>query len=47
VDWEWGVDELQVVYDPRKVTPEKILETVAGEGFKGKVIRGPAKAAAP
>jgi hypothetical protein len=41
------VDELEVVYDPAKVTPEKILEIVSKEGFAGKVIRGPKKSAAP
>jgi hypothetical protein len=47
VDWEYGKDELKVIYDAGKATPEKILAIVAREGFKGKVLKGPQNSAGP
>jgi len=29
---------LHIPYDPSKVTPERMLETVAKQGFEGRVV---------
>jgi hypothetical protein len=37
-------DQLEIIYDPKQLTPEKMLATVVAEGFEGKIVRGPEKA---
>jgi hypothetical protein len=31
-------DRFDIAYDPRKATPAKMLETIRGQGFQGKVV---------
>jgi hypothetical protein len=38
VQWDWKNDLLHVRYDPEQITPETLLEAVAKQGFKGKLV---------
>jgi hypothetical protein len=35
---EWEKDLFHIVYEPGKVTPEKMLEVVRQQGFEGTVL---------
>ena len=38
---EWDADLLQVAYDTRKITVERLLEKIAQEGLEAEVKQGP------
>ncbi len=42
-----GDDRFDVRYDPRRVSPEKMLETVGALGFKAEVVAKPPEAPTP
>ncbi|MCI0460993.1 MAG: hypothetical protein L0Z62_28940 [Gemmataceae bacterium] len=39
-DVDFQGDLLYITYDPKKVTPEEMLETVQKQGFQGQIVPG-------
>ena|GEM_PF-6404704 len=33
-------DQFRITYDPARVTPERMLETVNKQGFRGEIVKG-------
>jgi hypothetical protein len=47
LDVDLTKDSFHVTYDPQRVTPERMLETVRAQGFRAEVAKGAPPAAAP
>jgi hypothetical protein len=46
LDVDLKKDSFRVTYDPQRVTPERMLETVRAQGFRAEVVQGTPQAAA-